>query len=155
MIWGEHVRLLTANDFRLTERYYCLHRHLLHPVEEYISEREISLVYRGRTDDRRYELYRRAERLGAARLVRANSLDGDRIIPIGLVAALWIEPRWRRHNLGRWLVNRMINDAEIQGLRQLVAFVAMDQYAANSLMIQQGFDELHYRGYSLEKRLTE
>lgn len=151
--WGEHVRLLTSNEFRMTRRYYCLHRTLGQPVEETIAEGGMSLAFRGRPEDRIYELYRRATLIGRARLVQSRSLDGERINPIGLIAELYIDPQWRRHRLGRWLVTRMINDGSTLGLRQLVAFVGIDQVPAQSLLSQLGFDELHYRGYSLEKQL--
>ena len=74
-------------------------------------------------------------------------------ITVGLIADLHVEPNWRRHGLGRWLLARMINEATSQGLRELAAFVTMQHYAAMSLLSQYGFEELHYRGYTLESAL--
>lgn len=151
--WAEQFRQLTRRGFRLDERYYCLHRSLDRPVEEYVALSEVSLVYRGRVDDRTYEIYRRAERLARARLVRTVSMQDDRLQPIALIAQLYVEPNWRRHSLGRWLLARMINESLGQGLRKLAAFVTLEQYAGMSLMAQFGFEELHYRGYTLEMSL--
>lgn len=151
--WSEQFRQLTRRGFQLDERYYCLHRAVDRPVEEYISQDEVSLVYRGRVDDRVYEIYRRAERLASARLVRTTSMADDRLQPIGLVVDMQVQPTWRRRGLGRWLLARMINDATGQGLREMAAFVTMHQYAAMSLLSQYGFEELHYRGYTLETTL--
>ncbi|MCB9159058.1 MAG: GNAT family N-acetyltransferase [Caldilineaceae bacterium] len=151
--WGEQFRQLTRCGFQLDERYFCLHRPVERPVEEYVSLAELSLVHRGRVDDRVFEIYRRAERLARARLVRTTSMQDDRLQPVGLIADLHVEPNWRRHGLGRWLLARMINEATSQGLRELAAFVTMQHYAAMSLLSQYGFEELHYRGYTLESAL--
>ena len=152
--WAIHFRQLTGRDYRLTERYYCLQRPLSTPLEEFVSQADLSLAFRGRMDDRIYELYRRTDRLGRARLVRLTTRRDDQTHPFGLIADLVIDPIWRRHDLGRLLVTRMINDGGLQALRELVVFVAMHQYAAASLFAQQGFQELNYRGYSFERVLA-
>ncbi len=114
----------------------------------------LSLVYRGSPDDRRYEIYRRSERIGEARVVHCELKQDGADYPIALIAALHIDPQWRQHDLGKWLVARMINDCTLQGCRELVAYVTLAQNAAMNLLVQQGFEERHYRGYVLEKTLT-
>jgi GNAT superfamily N-acetyltransferase len=151
--WDEHFRVLTANGYQLADRYFCVHRLLHEPIEEFVSLAELSLVYRGSADDRRYELYRRSERIGEARMVRSELTQDGIAYPAALIAALYVDPHWRQHDLGKWLVARMINDSTLRGCRELVAYVTLAQNAAMNLLVQQGFEERHYRGYVLEKTL--
>lgn len=153
--WDEHVRILTGHGFQFTDRYYRVRRVLDEPVEEYVSFAEVSLVYRGTIDDRRYEIYRRSERLGSARLVGVTLADDGDEYEIGLVASLFVDPHWRQRDFGKWLLSRMINDGVLQRYRELVAYVSMGQGPAMNLFTQLGFEEQHYRGYVLEKTLTK
>ncbi len=152
--WDEHFRVLTAHGYQMVNRYFCVHRSLHEPVEEYISLAELSMVYRGSMADRRYEIYRRAQRIGEARLVRSELKRDGVEYPVALIAELHVDQHWRQHDLGKWLVTRMINDATLLGCRELVAYVTLAQHTAMNLLVQQGFEELHYRGYVLEKSLT-
>jgi ribosomal protein S18 acetylase RimI-like enzyme len=151
--WSEHFRVLTLAGFHLSERYYCLYRWLDQPIEEVFPIANLSLVYRGAPADRAYQLfYRRTDWIGSARMVRVDI--GEQAFPIVYVTDLQIDPRWRRQSIGKWLLRRLINDATFQGYQQIVVHLAHGQHAAMNLLIQQGFQELNYRGYTLEKALT-
>ena len=78
--------------------------------------------------------------------------------PCGLFAHLIhieVNSRWRRRNIARWLLRRMINDATLQGYPEMVVHVAHPYAALLNLLAQHGFQELNYRGYSLELSLTD
>ncbi len=65
--WGDVVRVLTAAGFMLRERYYCFVRRLVALMEEVVPLADISLVFRGDWQDRRYEVYyRRVEMVARA-----------------------------------------------------------------------------------------
>jgi hypothetical protein len=49
----------------------------------------------------------------------------------------------------------MINDAYLLHYHELVAFLSTEQGAAMNLLTQLGFEEIHYRGYTLEKQLAQ
>jgi GNAT superfamily N-acetyltransferase len=153
--WDEHVRVLTEQGYQFANRYYAVHRLLSDPVEEYLALAELGLVFRGTVDDRRYTVYRRrTEQIASARLVRAEvERDGVEQV-VGLIPALYVDPHWRQRDLGKWLLSRMINDGLLQKYHELVAYISMEQNAAMNLLMQWGFEELHYRGYVLEKALT-
>lgn len=153
--WDDQVRLLTEHGYHFSDRYYAVQKTLDEPVEEYVSLAELSLVYRGEIADRRYEIYRRTERIGTARLVRVTLVDDGNDYAIGLVTDLAVDVHWRQRDLGKWLLSRLINDGLLQRYRQLTAFLSMDQVPAMNLFTQLGFEELHYRGYVLEKALTK
>jgi GNAT superfamily N-acetyltransferase len=158
--WGEQVRALTGAGFHLRERFYCLYRPLAEPHEEVTPAADLSLVYRGGPRDRRYELYyRRIDWVGRARLVHTRAAakdaeDATDCLPIAYLPDLYIDPKWRRQDIGKWLLRRLINDATLQGDAQMVVHLAQHHHAAMNLFVQQGFQELSYRGYSLEKALT-
>jgi ribosomal protein S18 acetylase RimI-like enzyme len=158
--WGLQVRALTAAGFHLRERYYCLYRALGEPQEEVTPAADLSLVYRGTRHDRRYEVYhRRVEWVARARLVRAPLVMGEaarqaQVEPVAYLPDIYVDPKWRRQDVGKWLLRRLINDALMQGYGQMVLHLAHHHHAAMNLFVQQGFQELSYRGYSLDKVLT-
>jgi GNAT superfamily N-acetyltransferase len=154
--WSAQVRALTEAGFHLRERYYCLYRPLAEPQEEVTPSADLSLVFRGERHDRRYELYyRRIDWVGRARLVRRQAAGREAALPIAYLPDFYIDPKWRRQDIGKWLLRRLINDATLQGDAQMVLHLAHHQHAAMNLFVQQGFQELSYRGYSLEKALTQ
>lgn len=162
--WGEQVRGLTTAGYRLRERYYCLYRPLGELQEEVTPSADLSLVYRGTRFDRRYEVYhRRVEWVARGRLVRAPLLMSEavrqavlqgEVQPVAYLPDLFVDPKWRRQDVGKWLLRRLINDAIMQGYPQMVIHLAHHHHAAMNLFVQQGFQELSYRGYSLDKELT-
>lgn len=154
--WREQVRALTAQGFQFTERYYCLHRNLSDAFEEFVPGPDLSLAHRGRTGERLYQLYfRRTDWVAQARVVGrriAREIEPKRI---AYVTELHVHPQWRQKNIGRWLLRRMVNDATLEGYHEMVVHLNSHQHAAMNLFVQHGFEELNYRGYTLEKTLTE
>ncbi len=153
--WSDHFRLLAVNGYRMQNRYYCLRRPLSQPIEETVPLADLSLVYRGDVDDRQYQLYyRRSEWLGGARLVRVPLADAAGPYAVAHLTEIEIERRWRGQDIGKWLLRRLINDCTLQGYRDLMVHVMLGQHEAMNLFTQQGFEELNYRGYDLDKALT-
>jgi ribosomal protein S18 acetylase RimI-like enzyme len=148
-------RFLTAHGYQLADRYYALRRVLGDMMEEEVPMADVSLVYRGDATDRRYEIYhRRAERIATARTVRA-ALDGAKPpLKIAYVTDIQVEPPRRNRNVARWLLRRMINDATLEGYQEMLAHLRVDQHLAMGLFTRMGFEELDYRGYTLEKTLA-
>jgi ribosomal protein S18 acetylase RimI-like enzyme len=153
--WREHVRLLTGDGFQLTARYLCLHRPLVEMIEEFVPGADFSLVHRGKAGERFYQIYfRRTDWVGGARVVGrrvAREHDPKRI---AYVTELGIAPQWRQKNIGRWLLRRILNDATLEGYHESVVHLAHHHHAAVNLFVQHGFEELNYRGYTLDKTLT-
>ena len=153
--WGDHVRVLTAAGYLLRDRYYGYLRRLVEPVEEVTPMADLSLVFRGDWDDRRYEVYyRRVEMTARARVVRTTMTLASGRLALARLVDLYVDPEWRLKDIGKWLLRRIINDTTHQVDAQLVAHLAQHQHAALNLLIQQGFIEMSYRGYSLDKVLT-
>ncbi|MEX1021477.1 MAG: GNAT family N-acetyltransferase [Litorilinea sp.] len=154
--WADQVRVFTAQGFQFTERYYCLHRTLPEAFEEFVPGPDLSLAHRGRAGERLYQLYfRRTDWVAQARVVGrrvARTLDPRRI---AYVTELHVHPQWQQQNIGRWLLRRMINDAGLEGYHELVVHINSHQHAAMNLFVQHGFEELNYRGYSLDMALRE
>jgi ribosomal protein S18 acetylase RimI-like enzyme len=153
--WTQEIRALTGAGYQFTERYYCLARPLANPVEETTPVAELSLVYGGTASDRLYQLYRRTDWVGMAHVVAIpleGALGGHRLAKL---LHIEVDHAWRGRNIGKWLVKRIINDYTLQGYSQLVIHPAHNRHIAVSLFNQLGFLEENYRGYSLEKILTE
>lgn len=154
--WGDIVRVLTGAGFLLRARYYCFVRRLVEPVEEVVPMADISLAFRGNWQDRRYEVYyRRVDLVARAHVVRMT-LEGDEgPLPVAKLVDIFVAPDWRHRDVAKWLLRRIINDATHQGDAQAVVHLAQHHHAALNLLVQQGFQELNYRGYTLEMALTQ
>ena len=154
--WDEHVRVLTTAGFQFQRRYYCLHRGLSTPLEESVPGADISLAFRGPHSDRTYEIYyRRTEWVGRARSRVIMPRTDDARGPFAYLTHIEIERRWRRQNFGRWLLRRVINDATMQGMPEIAVHVSHEYGAALNLLAEHGFEELNYRGYTLDQTLSE
>ena len=154
--WSDQVRLLTSQEFRFEDRYYCLARPLDQLFEETVPHTSISLAFRGKTEDRQYQIFfRRTELIGEARLLRRHTGPDSDPQRIAYLAHWEIDARWRNQKIGRWLLRRLINDATLLGCQEIVVHLHPQQSAAMNLLNQHGFLELNYRGYSLEKNLQE
>jgi len=153
--WPEHIRVLTTSGYYFVDRFYALRRPLDLPVEEVLPMTGLSLIYRGTSADRTYQLYRRAEPIGTARVTRLILDRETTRLRIANLIDLQIEPGWRRQNIGKWLLRRLINDASLQGYQQMLVHIAQHHSALLNLINQLGFIEENYRGYTLEKALTE
>ena len=152
--WPEHVRVLTMLGFRFLTRYYCLSRPLQEPFEEAVPLADLSLAFRGSPADRTYHIYyRRTEWVGSARYILVPAGPGGEP-PFAYLVHIEIDSRWRRRNIARWILRRAINDATLQGYPEMVVHVAHEFDAVLNLLAQHGFQELNYRGYSLELSLT-
>lgn len=152
--WTAQIRVLTAAGYQFSERYYALLRPLDQPLEEVLPIAQLSLVIRGQPDDRYYQLYRQAEWLGSGRMARLTLTEEQRTLHIANVVDLQVAPLWRRRNIGRWFLRRLINDATLQGYHQMLIYLPHRASAAQNLLAQHGFQEENYRGYTLEKSLT-
>lgn len=154
--WSDHVRVLTTAGFAFQSRYYCLRRSLLDPIEESVPSADLSLAFRGPPADRTYEIYyRRTEWVGRARRLLVLPRDQDESSAFAYLAHIEIDSRWRRQNIGRWLLRRLINDATLQGVPEMAVHVSHEYPAALNLLAEHGFQELNYRGYSLAQTLSE
>jgi len=157
--WHEHIRLLTAADFHFAERFYAYLRPLDQPLEERLPTGDLSLVFRGKAADRHYQLYHQAERIGEARIVELQSLStiqsgATHPLRIASLLKLEIHTEWRGRDIGKWLLRRLINDATIQGYHQMLVHLPHRAFIMQNLLLQHGFQEQNYRGYTLERTLT-
>jgi len=153
--WIDQVELLTDEDFRYIDRIYCffctLRQELL---EESVPQSGLTLVFRGTSEDRRYQVFfRRTELIGEARVVQRFVEMEGRLLRIAHLIHWEVDPPWRNHHIGRWILRRILNDAVQQALDQVIVFVRIHQAAAINLLTQHGFVEHPYRGYVLEKTL--
>lgn len=177
--WTTHIRMLTGADFRLCERFYCLRRALDQPLEEITPLAHLSVVQRGRLNDRHYQVYRQTEWIASARIASLTlssaqlrdqtrrGLDAPmqdrlqvveeepRTVRIANLVDLRVASEWRRMDIGKWLLRRVINDAITQGYHQMLVHVPHRAHIAFNLFNQVGFQEENYRGYTLEKELTK
>ncbi len=154
--WGDVVRVLTGVGFVFTNRYYCYARRLTEPVEETVPFADLSLVFRGDWHNRRYEVYyRRVEMVAQARVVRLAIQGDEGLMPLARLVDISVDPNWRHRDIAKWLLRRAINDATHQGDGEMIAYLSQQHHIALNLLVQQGFVELNYRGYTLDMNLTQ
>lgn len=168
--WSEQFRLLTSNGYQLEQRYRALVRSVDRFVEEVFPTANISLASHILDDGWETILYhRRIQRIAYMRVFTADLVSngqlhmqsqGDEdllsqgdIMTVAVMTQLHISSEWRENDLGRLLVRRLINDAYHRGFQEVVVYLSQSQHVAWSLLVQQGFQELSYNGYSFVKTL--
>lgn len=178
--WVAHFRLLTMTGYMLRQRYQRFVRTLGPLIEEEVPRTDVSIALSGNRNDRTYQVYyRRIERIGMGQVIGVQSQQVERLesekspdpnipvapkqpgiiddkpVRVAHVTKLHIDDAWRGQNIGKWMMRRMINDATIQGYEQMIAYLPQSQHVMWSLLTQQGFVETSYRGYSMDKVLSE
>ncbi|MBI3957258.1 MAG: GNAT family N-acetyltransferase [Chloroflexi bacterium] len=152
--WEDHHRWLNQADYRPVERYYCLAYPLQRPAREEVPSGGYTLYPQYDEIGLRYQLYEKDEvRIAATRMVERQVSEPHNANPVAGLVELIVASAWRRRGIGRWLLRRMINDAHLRGNRTLVGFVSHTNQAGLGLCRQVGFEEMDYRGYTLEKQL--
>lgn len=150
--WDAIVRALTSSGFAFSQRYYLLQRTLRFLLEEDVPMADLRLEYHRNRGELRYNVYRRlVEQVASARVIDiTQAKDSTRTLHL---LELSVNEAWRNHNIGKWLLRRIINDATMATFSEIIAFPASNQSVALALLGQQGFVEQNYRGYTLQKEL--
>lgn len=153
--WDTTVRLLTAHDWRLSRRYYALLRPSGAPMEEEYPSADLSLAQQRLVDGRVYRVYhRRVEQVASAKMVGMNLDRAGTAARVAHIISIHVDEDWRNRNIGKWLLRRLLNDAALQGYQEVLVFLPVTLPTAMALFVQQGFQEINYRGYTLERTLT-
>ena len=162
--WEDHHRWLNRADYRPVERFYCLAYPLQRLVREEVPAGVYTLYPQFDEIGLRYQLYEGDEmRIAATRMierrvhgtptVREGISEPQNDNPVAGLVELIVASGWRNRGIGRWLLRRMINDAYLRGNCSLVGFVGHTNEAGLGLCRKVGFEEMAYRGYTLEKKL--
>ena len=152
--WDSTVRRLAGQDWRFNKRYYALVRASAAPVEEECPAADLSIVQQRLADGRTYRIYhRRVEQVATAKIVGMNLDRTGTAARVAHIVNLHVDEDWRNRNVGKWLLRRLLNDAALEGRQEVIAFLPNTLATAMALFVQQGFVEINYRGYSLERTL--
>lgn len=152
--WEDHHRWLNQAGYRPVERFYCLGYPLQRLVREEVPAGVYTLYPQYDEIGLRYQLYEGDEmRIAATRMIARQVAEPKNDNPVAGLVELIVASGWRRRGIGRWLLRRMINDAYLQGNRTLVCFVGHTNEAGLGLCRKVGFEQMAYRGYTLEKKL--
>jgi ribosomal protein S18 acetylase RimI-like enzyme len=150
----DHHRWLNQAGYHQTERYYCLSYPLNRPAREIVPPGGYTLYPENDQLGLRYQIYEKDEiRIAATRMIEWEVTEPQDANPVAALVELIVASAWRRRGIGRWLLRRMINDAYLRGNRTLVTFVGHTNQAGLGICRQAGFEEMNYRGYTLEKQL--
>ncbi len=152
--WSHVLRLLTADNWMFSERYYALVRSLGGALEEETPLADLSLVQQRTTNGRHYQIYhRRVDLIGRARMIGMTLDRSDTVERVAHLVDLEVSELWRNRNIGKWLLRRILNDATLQGFQEMLVYLPASAAIAMNLFLQSGFHELNYRGYTFEKEL--
>lgn len=153
--WSTTVRLLTEHDWRFSQRYYALVRSTSAPLEEECPHADLGLVQQRLPDGRMYRVYhRRVEPVAHARMASMTLDLTGTVERVAHLVDFEVVEGWRNRNLGKWLLRRVLNDAMLQGNQEVLALVPMTLPNLLSLLVQHGFVEINFRGYTFEKTLA-
>lgn len=151
--WEDYLRWLTEAGYRMSERYYCLTHPLQRPVLEPFPQGQFALWAQQTETARSYQVIHAESHVAEAIMHMRHVNVPQNVNPVAYVSQWQVLAAWRRQGIGRWLLRRLVNDAYLMGCQQIVLHVNHAEHDAVSLLYQGGFEELNYRGYTLEKRL--
>lgn len=72
-------------------------------------------------------------------------------MPNASLRQLTVAPAYRRKGVGRWLLQRAMNELVSRGVRRLIVDINHADAFAQALLLHLGFEELPLTGYSYEK----
>ncbi len=151
--WNVHFRILTEAGYRLKERYYCMRLPLRQFLNEKLPGLPLQLASQTVRQGRRYQLLHEREEVAEARVYRRSVTTPKDVNPVAYLAELQVKEEWRGQGIAKWLLRRVVNDAYQQGCQEMALHVSHSDDVAIRLFTQQGFEDLNYRGYVLEKQL--
>jgi GNAT superfamily N-acetyltransferase len=70
------------------------------------------------------------------------------------LAYLFVAEKRQRRGLGRWLLQRSLNELLARNIHRLIVHINHYDAAAQGLLLHLGFEELPLRGYTYEKNLS-
>lgn len=142
---------------KMTDRHYQVYRQT-----EWLASARISSLTLPATQQRNPQRgtaqVNEQMRQGGTTQMNEQMRQGEeekRTVRIANLVDLRVAPEWRRMDIGKWLLRRVINDAITQGYHQMLVHVPHRAHIAINLFNQVGFQEENYRGYTLEKELTK
>lgn len=83
-------------------------------------------------------------------LPAALAVDGR---PRGYLLAAFVQEKVQRQGIGRWLLQRTRNEFSSRGFAAIIAHATHEQAAGQAALLQAGFEELTFRGYSFGRQL--
>lgn len=102
----------------------------------------------------RYQLYEGDQmHIAATRMIERQVSEPQNDNPVAGLVELIVASGWRNRGIGRWLLPADDRRRYLRGNRSLVGFVGHTNEAGLGLCRKVGFEEMAYRGYTLEKKL--
>lgn len=142
---------------KMTDRHYQVYRQTEWLAAARITSLTLPAVPQRETKSTAPRLDEQLRMGGAPHLNEQMRIGEEekRTVRIANLVDLRVAPEWRRMDIGKWLLRRVINDAITQGYHQMLVHVPHSAHIAVNLFNQIGFQEENYRGYTLEKELTK
>ncbi len=85
-------------------------------------------------------------------LPAALAVDGR---PAGYLLAAFVQEKTQRQGIGRWLLQRTCNEFSSRGFAAIIAHATHEQAAGQAVLLQAGFEELTFRGYTFSRQLSQ
>lgn len=157
---GDRLDLLRAMGeagYQLRDRWLMYEKHLARPSPEILPRlTDLRLNWRS-AETEQIEFWLHHEHAAVAHIhLKAQTLLSQRTQ--ALTASLdyfFVSEVHRRQGLGRWLLQRALNELFARQYMRLLMHINHQDAAMQSLLLQLGFDELPLRGYTYEKDLHE
>ncbi len=152
----DSLSALIEGGYTLRERWLCYSMDLAQAVTEWLPGQRLRVAQTAGVEPN-WEMavyYPNTPRAcGRVRVVSLDRLSAQRNRPVVYLREAAVIEAEQGKGIGRWLVQRAINEFHSRGYGEMVAHVHHQQAVAQSLLPRVGFSESAFRGYTFDKAL--
>lgn len=152
----DSLSALIEGGYTLRERWLCYSMDLAQAVTEWLPGQRLRVAQTAGVEPN-WEMavyYPTAARAcGRVRVVTLDRLSAQRGRPAVYLREAAVIEAEQKKGIGRWLVQRAINEFHSRGGGEMIAHVHHQQAIAQAVLPRVGFAESAFRGYTFEKAL--
>lgn len=152
----DSLSALIEGGYTLRERWLCYSMDLAQAVTEWLPGQRLRVAQTAGVEPN-WEMaayYPTAARpCGRVRVVTLDRLSTERGRPVVYLREAAVIEAEQKKGIGRWLVQRAINEFHSRGGGEMIAHVHHQQAVAQAMLPRVGFTESAFRGYTFDKAL--
>ncbi|NOZ70757.1 MAG: GNAT family N-acetyltransferase [Chloroflexi bacterium] len=150
------IRAMGESGYHLQDRWLLYERRIHKPLSEQLPEvTPLRLHWQSATGEQlEFWLHDGHAAIAHIRIHYLSELSQHLEPQSASLSYLFVAEKRQRRGVGRWLLQRSLNELLARHIHRLIIHINHHDAAAQGLLLQLGFDELPLRGYTYEKNLS-
>ncbi len=152
----DSLSALIEGGYTLRERWLCYSMDLVQAVTEWLPGQRLRVAQTAGVEPNwEMAVYypTAAHACGRVRVVTLDRLSAQRGRPAVYLREAAVIEAEQKKGIGRWLVQRALNEFHSRGGGEMIAHVHHQQAVAQAMLPRVGFTESAFRGYTFDKAL--